>query len=70
MKIIEKKYEIRSIEGNTQFYTKKFALNFFNNLIQALKNQYGVKIIHIEKNNYCIYESNNIRYSIEFISYK
>ena len=70
MKIIEKNYEVRSIEGNTQFYTKKFALKFFNNLIQALKNQYGVKIIHIEKNNYCIYESNNVRYSIEFISYK
>lgn len=70
MKIIEKKYEIRSKEGNIQFHTKKFALEFFNNLIQALKNQYGVKIIHIEKNNYCVYESNNVRYSIEFISYK
>ena len=70
MKIIEKDYEIRCMDVNIQFRTKKFALKFFNNFIQALKNQYGVKIIHIEKNNYCIYESNNIRYSIEFISYK
>ncbi len=70
MKIIEKKYEIRSIEGNTQFYTKKCALNYFNKLLQTIKNKYDIKIIHIQKNNYCIYESHNKRFSIEFISYK
>ena len=35
MKIIEKDYEIRGIDGNIQFRTKKFAIKFFNNIIQA-----------------------------------
>lgn len=70
MKLIEKKYEVRSIEGNIQFYTKKNTLNYFNKLVKTIKNKYDAKIIHIEKNNYCIYEVHNVRYSIEFICYK
>ena len=70
MRIIMKKYEIRTENDSYLFYTKGKAIKFYNKLVNQLISGKKIKVIHNESELYFIYEKkdSNIRYSVELIS--
>lgn len=70
MRIMMKKYEVRTENDNFLFYTKGNATKFYNKLVNQLISDKKIKVIHNENELYFIYEKkdSNIRYSVELIS--
>ena len=70
MRIMMKKYEVRTENDNFLFYTKGNATKFYNKLVNQLISDKKIKVIHNEKELYFIYEKkgSNIRYFVELIS--
>ena len=70
MRIIMKKYEVRTENDSYLFYTKGKATKFYNKLVNQLISDKKIKVIHNESELYFIYEKkdSNIRYAVELIS--
>ena len=67
---IMKKYMVKSQGNEVEFYTKKYALIHYRQLIEEIRQNGSFKLIHCEKNNYYIYEerSTKNRYSVELLT--
>ena len=65
-----KKYMVRSRENDVEFYTKKYALIHYAQLIEEIRQNKSFKLIHCDKNNYYIYEekATKNRYSVELLT--
>ena len=49
MRIMTKKYEVRTENNNFLFYTKGNATKFYNKLVNQLISDKKIKVIHNEK---------------------
>lgn len=67
---IMKKYMVKSQGNEVEFYTKKYALIHYRQLIEEIRQNRSFRLIYCKKNNYYIYEeiSTKNRYSVELLT--